>query len=199
MLYFYLCLFWFFVFFFIDFFVLGDYYKHKFSIQGEKMDNKVTKFTTILLLILKECRLERNVHQAVIADFMGKSANAITKIETASTSLQMDVFLSYCKALSISPAAVMATAERYMALFASLGWNVVGSSVSDDEDELLLHAQKYYLSSLYKKRPVLGWVSLSGPIYTYGVNGQTQVNGLDVFLSALYPEIKPLEEPLKIE
>ena len=60
---------------------------------------KITKFTTILLLILKECRLERNIHQAVIADGMGKSANAFTKIETGSTALQMDTFLSYCKTL----------------------------------------------------------------------------------------------------
>lgn len=155
---------------------------------------KITKFTTILLLILKECRLERNLHQAVIADAMGKSANAITKIETASTAMQMEVFLSYCKALNVSPSVVMAAAERYMALFINLKWSVVSSSISDDEDELLMHAQKYYSSERYKTRLQNGWIALYGPNYHYNDVNQYVVSGLDVFLSALYPKDYPLEK-----
>lgn len=154
---------------------------------------QITKFTTILLLILKECRLERNLHQAVIADAMGKSANAITKIETASTAMQMEVFLSYCKALNVSPSVVMAAAERYMALFINLKWSVVSSSISDD-DELLIHAQKYYSSERYKTRLQNGWIALYGPNYHYNDANQYVVSGLDVFLSALYPHQYPLEE-----
>lgn len=159
---------------------------------------KITKFTTILLLILKECRLERNLHQAVIADAMGKSANAITKIETASTAMQMEVFLSYCKALNVSPSVVMAAAERYMALFINLKWSVVSSSISDDEDELLMHAQKYYSSERYKTRLQNGWIALYGPNYHYNDVNQYVVSGLDVFLSALYPKEYPLEKQLLI-
>lgn len=160
---------------------------------------KITKFTTILLLILKECRLERNIHQAVIADGMGKSANAFTKIETGSTALQMDTFLSYCKTLNVSPSAVMATAERYVVLFSSLGWYISGSSeaVTEDGDALLIHSQQYYISDLFKNRSMQDLWVLNSPIYQHDQWG-TIVNGAKVFLSALYPGQYPLKQPLRI-
>lgn len=155
---------------------------------------KITKFTTILLLILKECRLERNIHQAVIADGMGKSANAFTKIETGSTALQMDTFLSYCKSLNVSPSAVMATAERYVVLFSSLGWYISGSSeaINEDGDALLRYSQNYYASDLSKNRSIQDPWILNGPIYQLDQSGKTIVNGAKVFLSALYPQPSPL-------
>ena len=148
--------------------------------------NKLTNFTTIVLLLLKECRLERNVHQAVLAEEIAKAPSGINKIESGDTALQMEVFLSYCRALKISPSSVLATAERYFSLFLSNGWQITMQSIASNEDLLLKEAGAYYASTGYKKRIQYGWTALNGPIYYE--NGQ--VIGLDVFLFALYPHFK---------
>lgn len=149
--------------------------------------NKLTNFTTILLLILKECRLERNVHQAIFAEMLGKSPSTINKVESGSAALQMDMFLSYCRVMSISSSSVFATAERYTALFQSQGWNVATQSIETNEDLLLNEAAEYYASAHYKQRMNYPFfTTLNGPVY-YS-NGQ--VNGLEVFMFALFPVIK---------
>lgn len=150
------------------------------------MQPKVTNFTTILMLLLKECRLERNLHQAMISEKMGKSPSAINKIESSTVSLQMNDFLAYCGVLNISPSIIMNVAEKYLSLFSMNGWQIVGYSIPSSEDTLLQEAKEYYDSIGYKKRITYGWLALNGPVYYE--NGL--ISGLDVFLFALYPERK---------
>lgn len=158
------------------------------------ISKKLTNFTTILLLILKECRLERNVHQAIFAEMLGKSPSTINKVESGSAALQMDMFLSYCRVMNISPSYVLAAAERYAALFQSQGWNVATQSIETNEDLLLNEATEYYASSHYKQRMNSPFfTTLNGPIY-YS-NGQ--VGGIEVFIFALFPSEK--EKMLKNE
>lgn len=146
---------------------------------------RLTNFTSVLLLIIKEVRLEKNIHQAQLAERISKSPSALAKIETGKNPLSMDVFLAYCSNLMISPSAVMATAERYVNLLSNNGWTLLNSALAEDDDELLKEAQEYYSSSGYKNRPNTQ-LALNGPFYYPNGN----VDGLAVFLFAIFPSFK---------
>lgn len=146
---------------------------------------RLTNFTSILLLIIKEVRLEKSVHQAQLAERINKSPSALAKIETGKSPLSMDVFLAYCSHLMISPSAVMATAERYASLLTNNGWTLLNSALEENDDELLKEAQEYYSSPGYKNRLTIQ-SALNGPFYYQNGN----VDGLAVFLFALFPAVK---------
>ena len=44
---------------------------------------------------------------------------------------------AYCANLSVSPSAVMATAERYASLLNNNGWTLLNSALEENDDELL--------------------------------------------------------------
>ncbi|MCK7386502.1 helix-turn-helix domain-containing protein [Enterobacter cloacae] len=155
---------------------------------------RLTNFTSILLLIIKEIRLEKSMHQAQLAERINKTPSALAKIETGKSPLSMEVFLAYCANLSVSPSAVMATAERYASLLNNNGWTLLNSALEENDDELLKEAQEYYASSAYKNRISIFQSALNGP--TYYPNGN--VDGLAVFLFAISPQYKAqqLAQPL---
>lgn len=72
------------------------YHSHSFLIQwGIRMmndDSKVTSFSSMTLLLLKELRLERNLHQAQLAEICDKTPSSWTKIETGKSPLSMEIF-----------------------------------------------------------------------------------------------------------
>ena len=148
-------------------------------------EEKVTSLTTISLILLKETRLERGIHQAQLAEKCNKTPSAWGKIETGKTTFTMEMFYCVCSALNTPPSAVMAATERYANLFIQNGWAVLNSQL-ESEDLLLNEAQEYYRSEGFKVRPPFTFYSgrgmaLHGPIYM--PNGQIDVN--DVFRFAL--------------
>lgn len=133
-------------------------------------ENKVTTLSSIVLLLLKELRLERNVHQAHIADVCDKTPSAWNKIESGKNPLTMEIFFRVCQAFQISSSYVLATAERYAGLFSQHGWAIISKQLNFDEDLLLKDAQEYYSTAGYRARlPRVNWninVSvLNGPFY----------------------------------
>jgi len=171
------------------------YHSHSFLIQwGIRMmndDSKVTSFSSITLLLLKELRLERNLHQAQLAEICDKTPSSWTKIETGKSPLSMEIFFRACNGLSVTPSAVLATAERYATLLSQNGWGVMSKQLEFNEDFLLKEAQEYYSTLGFRSRsPQVAWnqnVSvLSGPIYN--MNGTVTLN--DVFWFVLDKEFK---------
>ncbi|CNL74700.1 helix-turn-helix domain-containing protein [Yersinia kristensenii] len=146
---------------------------------------RLTNFTSVVLLIIKEVRLEKAVHQAQLAERINKSPSALAKIESGKSPLSMEVFLAYCSNLMISPSAVMATAERYANLLNNNGWTLLNSALDEDDDELLKESQEYYSSPGYKNRFSLQ-SALNGPFYYPNGN----IDGLSVFLFAIFPTYK---------
>ncbi|WP_114743499.1 helix-turn-helix domain-containing protein [Vibrio cholerae] len=135
-------------------------------------DHKVTSFSSITLVILRELRLERNVHQAQVAEICGKTPSAWTKIETGKSPLTMELFFKVCIALNVSASSVLATTERYAALLSQNRWGVVSQQLSFEEDLLLQEAQSYYSSSGFRNRvPTTSWNMylsvLNGPFYNH--------------------------------
>ncbi len=132
-------------------------------------ESKVTTFSSILLILLREIRVERNIHQAQIADLFGKTPSAWTKVETGRSPLSFDAFFRLCNGMHISPTAVMAAMERYAALLSQNGWAVIATDLGFNEDLLLRHAQEYWASPGFRSRPPQvnwGFTSvLNGPVY----------------------------------
>lgn len=152
-------------------------------------DTKVTTFSTISLVLLKELRLERGIHQAQIADACDKTPSAWTKIETGKSPLSMEIFFRVCNWLPVAPSAVLAATERYAALLSQNNWSVISKQLDFAEDLLLKEAQDYYSSSGFRSRTIhsLGFNSvLNGPIYN--LNGTVTISS--VFWFALDPAFK---------
>ena len=154
-------------------------------------ENKVTTISTITLLLLKELRLERNMHQANLADICDKTPSAWNKIEAGKSPLTMEVFFRICQAFPVSPSYVLATAERYASLFSQEGWGIMSKQLDFNDDLLLKEAHEYYSSSGFRARhPRQNWnmnVSiLNGPFYNQ--NGTIEIS--EVFQFALDSKFK---------
>lgn len=53
-------------------------------------DHRNSNFSTLVLLTLKDYRLERNIHQGLLAQAIGKTPSAWTKIENGQSPLTVD-------------------------------------------------------------------------------------------------------------
>jgi transcriptional regulator with XRE-family HTH domain len=148
-------------------------------------DNNITTLSSIILILLKELRIERNIHQAHLAERCGKTPSSWSKIESGKSSLTMELFLKICNAIPIQPSNVLATAENYSNLFAQQGWAILSQELSFNEDRLLQEVQKYYSSDNYKLRvPQIMWnlnISVLNTPY-YDNNGFLVMNDAFKFL-----------------
>lgn len=152
---------------------------------------KITTFSSICTILLREVRMERGIHQAQLADWLGKTPSAWTKVEAGKSPLSLDAFFRVCNAMQVMPSAVMATAERYTPLFGNNmnqdRWVVLFPEAgSVEKDDLLISAQEYWTSPEGRNQQVnrLGFNSiLNGPIY--GSDGTITV--APVFQFALDP------------
>ncbi len=108
--------------------------------------DKVTTITSICTILLRELRTEKGIHQAQVADWIGKTPSAWTKVESGKSPLPFDTFVRVCKSFQVWPSTVLATAERYEALLVNCGWAVLASELDSDEDSLLRLAQEYWSS-----------------------------------------------------
>lgn len=153
-------------------------------------ENKVTTFSSITLILLKELRLERNIHQAQIAETCNKTPSAWTKVETGRSSLSMEIFFRVCHGLRVSPAVVLSAVETYAILLSQNGWAIISKEISFSEDLLLNEAHEYYSSPGYRSQspsPYFGFGSvLNGPMYSQ--DGTVTANA--VFRFALDPQFK---------
>lgn len=110
---------------------------------------KNSNYSTILLLIFKELRLERSVHQGHVAQMVGKSPSAWNKIENGQSPLSMDVFFGACSALQIYPSYAIGLAENLIKLFNQSGYYFQPGTLEDDEDDLLPLVISYFSSKGY--------------------------------------------------
>ncbi|CAB3973882.1 XRE family transcriptional regulator [Burkholderia cenocepacia] len=123
-------------------------------------ETKVTTFATICVVLLREVRLERGFHQAQIADAIGKTASAWTKVEAGKSPLSFETFIRVCNSLQVSPSAVMAAAERYASMLTNKwsgpGWAVL-STEHDGDDTLMRAAQEYWASPGFRNHQANRW------------------------------------------
>jgi transcriptional regulator with XRE-family HTH domain len=145
-----------------------------------------TTQTSLCLILLRETRLERGIHQAHIADALGKSPSAWTKTETGRSPLTFEDLFRACRAMNIWPSALMAAMERYEQFFIGHKWAVVSKTLAFDEDLLLREAQEYYGSPGFRSRNTnWGFSALNGP---HWFNNTVTVP--DIFRFCLDPEFR---------
>lgn len=150
-------------------------------------NQNITTITSICVILLREVRTERNIHQAQVADWIGKTPSAWTKVESGKSPLQFETFIRVCNSMQVAPSAVMAAAERYAALLSQSGWAILTSELPLEEDELMASAQKYWGSLSHRSPQATNWGNytsvLSGPIY----NMDRSITLAAVFQFALDP------------
>ena len=151
-------------------------------------DQNITTITSICVVLLREVRTERSIHQAQIADWIGKTPSAWTKVEAGKSPLQFETFIRVCNSMQVAPSAVMAAAERYAALLSQSGWAILTSELPLEEDKLMASAQKYWGSlSSHRSQQATSWgyytSVLNGPIY----NMDRSISLAAVFQFALDP------------
>ncbi|MFT7682544.1 MAG: transcriptional regulator with XRE-family HTH domain [Moritella dasanensis] len=121
-------------------------------------EHKVTSYPAILAILLKEIRLERNIHQAQLAEYIGISPAGLAKVEHGKSTLTMTTFLRACSVLGIAASSVMATAERYTQHFLNNGWAVLAEPQKFENDELLQQANIFY-SDRKTNLPTTGYLN----------------------------------------
>ncbi|MEZ9463175.1 helix-turn-helix domain-containing protein [Vibrio splendidus] len=130
--------------------------------------NKNANFSTLAIMVIKEIRLERGVHQGTVAASIGKNPNAWTKIENGQTGLTFDVMIGACSALHIHPSYLVELTEKLVPLFNTAGFFLHNGSAGNDENDLLPLMLEYFNSPGYeslKSRPFnrVSITQLSGP------------------------------------
>lgn len=115
------------------------------------MENtKNANFSTLYLMTLKEMRLERGIHQGLLAQVTGKSPNAWTKIENGQSILSADTMFSACSVLQIQPSYMVSVMEKLIPLFNQDGYYFQPGTLSPEEDELLQLTISYFNSKGYE-------------------------------------------------
>lgn len=113
-------------------------------------------FSTLLLVVLKEIRLERGWHQGFLAQQIGKSASSFSKMESGQTLLTADAFFGICLGLQVTPAYVSNIATTLMNIFNRNGY-FFSAATPLEEDQLLPFVTSYFCSKGYealKLRPM---------------------------------------------
>lgn len=113
-------------------------------------------YSTLLLLCLKDVRLERGIHQAHVAQAVGKTPSAWAKIESGQSPLLFDAFIGACVGLTLNPAHMIQTVERLMPIFNRYHWYFQAADLGA-EDELLPLVQEYYASSGFEALKMRPW------------------------------------------
>lgn len=114
------------------------------------IDNcKNANYSTLLLLVFKELRLEKSVHQGYIAQMIGKSPSAWNKIENGQSPLSMDVFFGACSALQVFPSYALGLTEGLIKMFNQHGYFFHPGTLEDEEDDLLPKVLSYFASKGY--------------------------------------------------
>ncbi|WP_318492148.1 helix-turn-helix domain-containing protein [Photobacterium leiognathi] len=130
--------------------------------------NKNSNFSTLAIMVIKELRLERGIHQGTVAAQVGKNPNAWTKIENGQTGLMFDVMIGACTALQIHPTYLIELTDKLIPLFRTAGFFFHNGSAGNDENDLLPLMLEYFNSLGYeslRSRPFdrVSITQLSGP------------------------------------
>lgn len=107
-------------------------------------------YSTMLLLTVKEIRLERNMHQGRLAEHTAKSPSAWTKIENGQTPLTTDALFGVCSALMLQPSYILNLVERLVPVFQSARCHFHLSALGEGEDDVLRLMLRYFNSPGYE-------------------------------------------------
>lgn len=132
-----------------------------------------SNFSTVVLLTLKELRLERNIHQGAFAQGFGKTPSAWNKIENGQSSLSIDAFYSACATMGLSAPYVMSIIDKLIFIFNRNGFFFLTTALEEGKDDLLQLIRSYYNSKGYEKLkspPLMQIINISTLNNPYSTN-----------------------------
>lgn len=124
-------------------------------------EKKITTYHAICAVVVREYRVQRNIHLAQVADYMAKSPSAWQDIESGKKKIDFDSLLRVCRGLRVPPASIMQIADAYEHFLRFCDWSVVVSDVGGS-DVLITRASEYWKSA--GCRAAQGFRSFSQPI-----------------------------------
>lgn len=170
-------------------------------------ETKITTYHTICAIVLRELRVQRNLHQAEIADFFAKPPSHWQEVEAGTKKLDFDTLLRVCRGLGVPPAQVLSVADGYDLLLRLFGWSVVVTELSK-ADELIKRAKSYWQSPGYRAAQNFPYLSLSVlnvpyndienrtgwnniiPVFQFAVDDMFRAQQLDASQFTI-PEVQP--------
>ncbi|WP_136484759.1 helix-turn-helix transcriptional regulator [Vibrio sp. H11] len=117
----------------------------------QEIEYKYANYSSVILMILKDIRLEKGVHQGAIAERIGKTPSAWTKIENGQSNLTVDVLVGACSVLQTSLSQIENWCSLYIPILSAHGFHIQVGHVSTEEDQLLKYVSDYYNSKGYEK------------------------------------------------
>ncbi len=151
---------------------------------------KVTSINTISAIILKELRLERKMHQALLAERVNKAPSAWSKIENGKASIDVALLFQCAAAMGLAAMDILSIIDRYAQFLSSSGFQILFNS-DPETDDLREIADEYYKSPghklLNKQFSNFQGVSVQGGPSR---NSEYKLVCLDVFRCAVEPEFR---------
>lgn len=110
---------------------------------------RVTSVNTISAIILKELRLERRLHQAVLAERVNKTNSAWSKIENGKANIDISTLYKCASALGLSALDILNIIDRHAQFLSNNGFQILLNS-EIETDDLRDIADEYYKSQGHK-------------------------------------------------
>ncbi|PQL00967.1 hypothetical protein CG435_08485 [Pantoea ananatis] len=142
-------------------------------------NSKNASISTLIIMVLKDIRNERGVHQGHMAKAIGKSPSAWSKIENGQSPMTAEAMIGACWALQLYPSYIMTLVERITSIFNAQGYYFHTTPLEEEEDVLLPLIMKYFSSP--------GYEVLKNNIYS-------RISITNAYL-ATTPEINPQSTP----
>ena len=115
------------------------------------MQERLTRFNSIVAFLIKEARLIRRIPLSFISSNIAKSISYISKIENGKSTISVDMIDAISRRIfQIHPSIMIGTAERYADYLFSKGLNIDNmtseSEYEIDKDFLIVNSKEFYNS-----------------------------------------------------
>lgn len=145
-----------------------------------------TSFQAIILMVLREWRLEQNIPQASAADRIHKTPATLAKVESGKSAMSMELFIALCGALGAAPSRVFTACENIASGLTQHGWQV-SYNVADklDQDYLLTKCFEYRANNPippHQRTFHPGYATPNSILWTPHTNAIGQFMASDVFM-----------------
>lgn len=108
-----------------------------------------SKFSSIILVLLRGIRLERGIHQGYVAESAGKSPSAWSKVEAGSSQLEINSMFGAVRALNLNMSNFMAMVDKLGWLLSHYGGFYFQPIPSEEDDDLIPLSVAYFNSAGY--------------------------------------------------
>jgi len=140
---------------------------------------QVAAFSTMCMILLRECRHERSTSIEFIADRLNVTGSTWKKAEDNSGEFDFNLFSRACDVMQMPPSNVLYISECYVRILRARGWEVLYKRPQDlGRDDLLQIATAFWKTEVgrgsWRDYPVLGEpnpvAGIATPVFRYALD-----------------------------